>query len=79
MRNHTNARVQSVTPSHATALANAIYSLDEPWRTRFLDLIALRAQAALTNPPSKEEVTGWLLNRGLYREMNTLFRTWTHQ
>jgi hypothetical protein len=79
MQIHTNARVQFVTPSHAIALANAIYSLDEPWRTRFLDLIAKRARISLTTTPSEEEVADWLQNRILYRDMQALFRAWTHQ
>jgi hypothetical protein len=79
MQTHTNARVTFVTPSHAIALANAIYSLDEPWRTRFIDLISKRVPATMTTTPSPEEIAGWLQNRVLYRDMRTLFRAWTHQ
>ena len=79
MNIHTNARVEFVTPSHAIALANAIYSLDEPWRTRFIDLITQRVPATITTTPSQEEIAGWLQNRLLYRDMRMLVRAWTHE
>lgn len=79
MQAHTNAQVKFVTSDHAIALANAICSLDEPWRTRFIDLITKRVPATLSTPPSQEELAGWLQNRVLYRDMRMLFRAWTHQ
>lgn len=62
----------------AEALAEALLTLDEPWRSRFLTLLASRAaeQSAVKDVPTREEVVGWLRRSDLRQELEVLLRGW---
>lgn len=63
----------------AEALATDLFSLDEPWRSRFLDLVANMATRWKWNghQPTREEIVAWLgRNPALYREIRLLLRAW---
>jgi len=49
----------------AELLATALFSLEEPWRGRFLELVAKSALhcARGERQPTQEEVTAWLAAR----------------
>jgi len=61
-------------------LTEAMFSLDEPWRGRFLDLVANLATGEMWDGgrrPGREEVTTWLgTDYGLYQEMMMLVDAW---
>jgi len=60
-------------------LVDDLYSLSEPWRGRFLQLVAERATGGTWNGrrPTKEELATWLgTDLGLYREVLLLLRAW---
>lgn len=63
----------------ARSLAEALFSLEEPWRDRFLVLVANLATdwAWDGRPPGWEEVTDWLsADLDLYRRVKMLLDTW---
>ncbi len=64
----------------AQATTRALFSLREPWRERFLSLVASMAlgrSAALTNP-TPEQVQQWLFQDSeLCREVACLVRSWS--
>ena len=62
----------------AESLTNALFSLEEPWRSRFLDLVANQAtgQARDGAIPTPDEVTTWLGDTGLYRRIMRLLYVW---
>ena len=60
-------------------LIRALFSLEEPWRSRFLDLVANLATNSTWDgrPPTREEVTAWLsADLDLYREVKLLLDAW---
>ena len=60
-------------------LVDDLYSLSEPWRGRFLQLVAERATGGAWNGrrPTREELATWLgTDLGLYREVLLLLRAW---
>lgn len=60
-------------------LVDDLYSLSEPWRSRFLQLVAERATGRTWNGrrPTREELAIWLgTDLGLYREVLLLLRAW---
>lgn len=60
-------------------LARNIDSMDEPWRGRFLTLVANYATkwAWDGNQPTQEEVTAWLRsNPALYQWVRSLISVW---
>ncbi|MFQ6100188.1 MAG: ImmA/IrrE family metallo-endopeptidase [Anaerolineae bacterium] len=60
-------------------LTEALFSLKEPWRGRFLDLVANRATngAGGRQLPTREEVTTWLSgNPGLYQDVRYMLDAW---
>ena len=60
-------------------LTEALFSLDEPWRARFLDLVAKQATRWKWDgrQPEREEVTAWLgASPGLYQEVTLLLNAW---
>lgn len=62
------------------AIVQNLYALDEPWRSRFLTLVAQKANDWHWNgrEPDHEEVVSWLLeNLTLQREVDHLLRNWT--
>jgi len=61
------------------ALVDALFSLDEPWRGRFLDLVAEMATGGEWNEhaPSREQVLAWLESDvRLYRDIALMLNTW---
>jgi hypothetical protein len=60
-------------------LTDALFSLDEPWQGRFLNLVANLATRWAWNGtrPTKEEITTWLgAELSLYQEVNMLLNAW---
>jgi len=61
-------------------LVDALYSLGEPWRSRFLDLVANRATGGAWRgrQPAREDLLIWFgTDLRLYREVALLLQTWT--
>jgi hypothetical protein len=60
-------------------VVDAMYSLEEPWQTRFLELTAVMANGGRSNGhrPTRREVSRWLeTNPALCREMRQLLHAW---
>ena len=62
----------------AYALADRVLALDQPWRSRFIDYIALRAGPALAadQRPSRSQLALWLTSQRMYRLVLVLLRAW---
>ncbi len=62
----------------AESVATVLFALEEPWRSRFLDLVADRAMAGTRGGriPTFDEVTQWLSDRGLCQRVTQLLNTW---
>ncbi len=61
------------------SLVEALFSLDEPWRGRFLSLVATWATGGTWNGrrPRREEVTAWLAaDTGLCRVVRLMLNSW---
>jgi hypothetical protein len=61
------------------SLTDDLFALEEPWRSRFLALVASRAtwQTDLAKQPTPEEVAAWLSsNPALYRWTSVLLHSW---
>jgi hypothetical protein len=61
------------------SLTEDLFSLDEPWRGRFLKLVASRATRWPEDgqPPTPEEVTAWFrANPTLRRRISLLLYVW---
>jgi hypothetical protein len=61
------------------SLTDDLFSLEEPWRSRFLTLVASRATWRTEGMPSPtpEEVAGWLANNpALHKWTSVLLRMW---
>ena len=61
------------------SLTDDLFSLEEPWRSRFLTLIASRAtwRAELAHQPTPEEVAAWFTNNpALHKWTLVLLRMW---
>nr|HID12944.1 hypothetical protein [Anaerolineae bacterium] len=61
------------------SLTEALFSLEEPWRGRFLTLVANRATSGTWNSrqPTREEVAAWLeADLDLCREVTLLLNAW---
>jgi hypothetical protein len=66
-------------PGGSELLANRMFSLQEPWRGRFLDLVTAMAtsKTKARQRPSQEEVTTWLsASPGLYQDIRYLLNAW---
>jgi len=71
-----DTREAKVVPSRrAITLAEQLFALQEPWRSRFLELVASRARAG-NGSPSREDVAGWLENHSLYEQVHAMLTTW---
>lgn len=69
---------QRVTMTNASSIVDELFSLNEPWRSRFLDLIAdWAAQDSGRQPPTRRQVASWLDDCGLYRDVARVLRTWS--
>jgi hypothetical protein len=68
----------AILTGRAESLTNALFSLEEPWRSRFLYLIAHRAtgEAAPDQPPTREDVTAWLNSGSLRQVVALLLQAW---
>jgi len=71
------------TPYNVLTLADRVLSLDEPWRSRFLNLITGGELGGLTRRrsprfPSPSEVALWLCDPGAYCRVGAMVTTWTH-
>lgn len=64
----------------AAMLAERIFELDEPWRSRFLNLIVDRAALSTVDggAPNQSTVESWLQDPKLYNQVRHLLGTWTH-
>ncbi len=63
----------------AELLTADVFSLDEPWRSRFLDLIANMAThwRGSAQQPTREEVAAWLgANPALCQQVKLLVGAW---
>jgi hypothetical protein len=62
----------------AGTLAESLFRLPDPWKARFLTLVAYRAVGRVSEgkPPSQEEVTTWLADLNLYREVTLMLSSW---
>ncbi len=70
----------SVEISQAAWVTERVYALDEPWRSRFLELIASYAQIKQPDTaPSRDEVVGWLGDEHLNEQIRLMLHTWTHR
>lgn len=64
----------------ARETVDTLLTLEEPWRNRFLHLIANEAAGWQWNgrgEPTREELEGWLEDLGLRLWVTALLRTWT--
>lgn len=64
-----------------TYLADQILALDEPWRRRFVALIARRAERAVmsTEISSRTQLALWLADPSLARVIRLMLRAWLHE
>jgi hypothetical protein len=62
----------------ADVLAENLFSLQEPWRDRFLTLVAKRAVGWSWDgpPPTRDQVRTWLANTGLCQAVAMLLDAW---
>ncbi|MFQ6099925.1 MAG: hypothetical protein ACE5OS_01645 [Anaerolineae bacterium] len=62
----------------AKSLTDTLFSLEEPWRSRFLNLVANQATGWAWDgqPPTPDEVTTWLGDWGLYQQVTSLLYEW---
>ena len=78
------AQARSFAPQNVLSLANCVLSLDEPWRSRFLTVIAGQEpvlgwpDGLLRRFPSPVELALWLCDPGAYGRIGTMVHTWTH-
>jgi len=54
------------------------FSMDEPWRSRFLELVANEATGWRWEgrPPTREEVAIWLNDGELHRKITQILNAW---
>lgn len=69
---------RTLMPERAESLTDALLSLAEPWRSRFLTLVAQQATCWTWNGrlPTRDEVVTWLGDEGLYEGVRLLLNTW---
>jgi hypothetical protein len=60
------------------SLAEALFSMEEPWQSRFLILVAEMATNWTWNGrvPSRGEIAAWLSDPGVRREVTLMLRAW---
>ena len=72
--------VQAILIMQEMQLVEDLYALEEPWRTRFLELIAKLAtgQQWGNQTPSRNMTEAWLLeNKQLRNQIAQMLKTWT--
>ncbi len=59
-------------------LTKDLFSLDEPWRSRFLELVANEATGWEWEgqPPTREEVALWLSDGDLHQRVTRILNAW---
>ncbi len=63
----------------AATVTDGILSLAEPWRTRFVVLVARYAGVdRVAESPSREDIIAWLEDEDVYDKIRLMLRTWTH-
>jgi hypothetical protein len=67
-----------VIKDRAEVLAESLFSLQDPWRDRFLVFLAQRAlgQAWDGQMPTEREVSGWLGRDGLRKTVLLMLNRW---
>jgi len=66
-------------PNSGEPLTEALFSLKEPWRDRFLGFVAHQATNEVWNrqPPTRDEVKAWLgENPGLHQDIGYMLHVW---
>jgi hypothetical protein len=66
-------------PGGSESLAQTMFSLEEPWRGRFLELVATMAtsKTKTRQQPSQKQVATWLsASPGLYQDIRYLLNAW---
>ena len=66
--------------AYVSKVADALLALDEPWRSRFLHLVANEATGWRWNgrgEPTREELERWLEDLKLRLRVVSLLRAWT--
>ena len=84
MQNETIGLWESVMKDHIVLtegtelLTDALFSLEEPWRGRFLNLVANQATGRAWDErvPTRKEVATWLGDGDLYQEIKLLLHVW---
>ena len=70
----------AVFTQRARSLSNILFSLDEPWRGRFLDLVTIQATGESWTwsgePPTQEEIVYWLGDRNVYENVSRMLHAW---
>lgn len=69
---------QLPTMQKAKSLTENLFSLEEPWRDRFLILVAQQAtgRAWDKRSPTRDEIVTWLDDSGLHQAVTMLLQTW---
>jgi hypothetical protein len=69
---------RTFTTRRAKSLTESLFSLEEPWRSRFLSLVANQATGWKWNdqPPTQREVANWLENNALQQKVTRLLAGW---
>lgn len=70
--------MKQYTENRAESLAENLFSLEEPWRGRFLTLVAQRATRWTWDgrSPTQDEVATWLDDGNLYHVAALLLNVW---
>ena len=72
-----NASATAKPKRQAVALAEKIFALQEPWRSRFIGLISEYGDGDLDDTLSQEDVARLFGDRKLYHRVRSLLRVWT--
>ena len=64
--------------TEAEQLVKDLLAMDEPWRSRFLDLVGDLASADRPDgtQPAREEILGWLADQEICRQVHLLLIAW---
>jgi hypothetical protein len=68
----------SVGEQQIEMVTDTLFSLDEPWRSRFLALVARTAIGESWNGslPERTQIATWLRDLRLYRDVTRLLEAW---
>ena len=69
------AEIKVCPTQRAASLAEQLFALDEPWRSRFLEFVVSRVRTA-DGTPSQDELASWLENHKLYQQVHSMLRMW---